>query len=68
MVTCTTIGYGDFAPQTGAGRLVVVLYSAVGIPFTAVVASKYGQLFLDGVSVSTPWANSCRDAFLLSLA
>ena len=31
VVTLTTIGYGDFAPQTDAGKLFTVLYIVTGI-------------------------------------
>ncbi|KIX21445.1 hypothetical protein SY27_06965 [Flavobacterium sp. 316] len=31
VVTLTTIGYGDFAPQTDAGKLFTVLYIVIGI-------------------------------------
>lgn len=31
VVTLTTIGYGDFSPQTDAGKLFTVLYIVVGI-------------------------------------
>jgi voltage-gated potassium channel len=31
VVTLTTIGYGDFSPQTDAGKLFTVLYIVAGI-------------------------------------
>tara|TARA_B110000503_G_scaffold138332_2_gene224321 strand:+ start:1114 stop:1458 length:345 start_codon:yes stop_codon:yes gene_type:complete len=31
VVTLTTIGYGDFAPQTDAGKLFTILYIITGI-------------------------------------
>ncbi|KAF2518595.1 two pore domain potassium channel family protein [Flavobacterium salilacus subsp. salilacus] len=31
VVTLTTIGFGDFAPQTDAGKLFTVLYIVMGI-------------------------------------
>ncbi|MFT5754634.1 MAG: voltage-gated potassium channel [Flavobacterium sp.] len=31
VVTLTTIGYGDFAPQTDEGKLFTILYIVVGI-------------------------------------
>jgi voltage-gated potassium channel len=30
-VTLTTVGYGDFAPQTDAGKLFTAIYAFVGI-------------------------------------
>jgi hypothetical protein len=31
IITLTTIGYGDFAPQTDAGKIFTILYIFVGI-------------------------------------
>lgn len=31
VVTLTTIGYGDFTPQTDAGKLFTILYIVIGI-------------------------------------
>lgn len=48
VVTLTTIGYGDFAPQTDAGKLFTVIYMLVGLAaFTAFItalASKQERL------------------------
>jgi voltage-gated potassium channel Kch len=31
VVTLTTVGYGDFSPQTNAGKLFTVLYIIIGV-------------------------------------
>ena len=56
VVTLTTIGYGDVAPVSGGGRVFLVIYALVGLPFMAFIASVYGNLFLDGFTsiVSAP--------------
>jgi voltage-gated potassium channel len=47
VVTLTTVGYGDFAPQTDAGKLFTALYALVGIgillAFVTTLAGKMSQ-------------------------
>src|ERR687895_1455298 len=47
VVTLTTVGYGDFAPQTDAGKLFTALYVLVGVgvllAFITTVAAKVVQ-------------------------
>ena len=38
VITLTTVGYGDIAPQTDAGKLFTVLYVVAGIGIIAVFA------------------------------
>ena len=79
IVTLTTVGYGDKAPKTGAGRIIAVLWMLSGIliisSFTAAVTSALtvGQLRsrirgpgdLLGVSVATV-ADSTSQSYLQS--
>jgi voltage-gated potassium channel len=47
VVTLTTVGYGDFAPQTDAGKLFTALYVLVGVgillSFVTTVATRVSQ-------------------------
>jgi len=47
VVTLTTVGYGDFAPQTDVGKLFTALYVLVGIgillTFVTTLAAKMSQ-------------------------
>lgn len=49
----TTIGYGNIAPVTTAGRVFCILFAIVGIPFTLSVIADVGQIF--ATLVSTLW-------------
>jgi len=49
----TTIGYGNIAPVTTAGRVFCILYAIVGIPFTLSVIADVGQIF--ATLISTLW-------------
>jgi voltage-gated potassium channel len=48
VVTLTTVGYGDFAPQTDAGKLFTTLYVLVGVgillSFVTTVATRAAQM------------------------
>ncbi|KAK6748592.1 hypothetical protein RB195_001299 [Necator americanus] len=39
----TTIGYGNVAPRTFNGRLFVILYGLVGVPFTMLAIANLGK-------------------------
>jgi voltage-gated potassium channel len=47
VVTLTTVGYGDFAPETDAGKLFTAVYVLVGIgillTFVTTIAGKMSQ-------------------------
>jgi voltage-gated potassium channel Kch len=40
-ITLTTVGYGDFSPQTHAGRIIAIVYIVFGLSF---VASSLGTV------------------------
>ncbi len=47
VITLTTVGYGDFAPETDAGKLFTAVYALVGIgillTFVTTLAGKMSQ-------------------------
>ena len=48
VVTLTTVGYGDFAPETDAGKLFTAVYVLVGVgillAFVTTIATKMSQV------------------------
>jgi voltage-gated potassium channel len=64
VVTLTTVGYGDFAPQTDAGKLFTAVYVLVGVgillAFVTTVATKAAQMPLLHQPSSEP-AQADRD-------
>jgi hypothetical protein len=52
----TSIGYGDFAPQTAAGRLFFCVYALVSIPVAGVCFGRVASAVVDLAS----WAAACR--------
>jgi len=47
----TTVGYGNMAPVTVAGRAFSILFAMIGIPFTLSVIADVGQIFATLVSL-----------------
>uniref|UniRef100_A0AAF5DQ60 Potassium channel domain-containing protein n=1 Tax=Strongyloides stercoralis TaxID=6248 RepID=A0AAF5DQ60_STRER len=43
----TTIGYGNTAPQTTAGRLFVIFYGLIGVPFTMLAIANFGKFLAE---------------------
>uniref|UniRef100_A0AC35TZE3 Potassium channel subfamily K member 18 n=1 Tax=Rhabditophanes sp. KR3021 TaxID=114890 RepID=A0AC35TZE3_9BILA len=43
----TTIGYGNTAPQTTNGRLFVIFYGLIGVPFTMLVIANLGKFLAE---------------------
>jgi len=50
-VTLTTIGYGDYTPQTTAGRCVVIPFAFMGLGITSFMLTETTRFFVDKVSV-----------------
>jgi voltage-gated potassium channel len=46
MTTVTTVGYGDYAPQTHAGRLLAIAVMLVGIGFVAILTAAAAERFM----------------------
>jgi voltage-gated potassium channel len=64
VVTLTTVGYGDFAPETDAGKLFTAVYVLVGIgillAFVTTVAAKVSQMPLLHAPKSQRTSSSSR--------
>ncbi|KHN77956.1 TWiK family of potassium channels protein 9 [Toxocara canis] len=43
----TTIGYGNVAPKTTEGRLFVIIYGLIGIPFTMLAIANLGKFLAE---------------------
>ena len=46
IVTTTTVGYGDIAPETGTGRLIAVVLMLAGTALIATVAASVSAYFI----------------------
>lgn len=47
-VTLTTVGYGDFAPQTDAGKIFTAIYAFLGIGLFFGFAAGVFELIING--------------------
>ncbi|CAB3403323.1 unnamed protein product [Caenorhabditis bovis] len=54
----TTIGYGNIAPRTMAGRALSVIYAIIGIPLVLAILSKCGKWLTTTLSIY--WQQHCR--------
>ncbi|XP_046471431.1 TWiK family of potassium channels protein 7 isoform X2 [Neodiprion pinetum] len=45
----TTIGYGDIAPKTQAGKAITIVYAIFGIPMFLIILADFGKLFTRGM-------------------
>jgi len=50
-VTITTIGYGDYTPQTTAGRCVVIPFAFTGLGITSFLLTEATRFFVNKVSI-----------------
>jgi voltage-gated potassium channel Kch len=50
VVTLTTVGYGDFTPDTTAGKLFTVVYTLFGLSLIAVFAKSLAEVHVQRVS------------------
>lgn len=49
MITISTVGYGDFSPQTPAGKLFTVAYLVVGIGLFVVATAAFAEQLLQHI-------------------
>ena len=47
LTTVTTVGYGDYAPETSAGRVIALLVMVVGIGFVALLTAAAAERFVN---------------------
>lgn len=48
ITTVTTVGYGDYAPKTDAGRALAVAVMVIGIGFVAILTAAAAERFMSG--------------------
>ena len=46
IVTMTTVGYGDFSPETPAGRIFAVLIMFIGISLVSLLTASISSIFV----------------------
>jgi len=57
--TMTTVGYGDYAPVTGGGRIIAAGVMLVGIGFVAFLTAAVAQRFVAQIEEPKPeWEES----------
>ncbi|XP_017125357.1 open rectifier potassium channel protein 1 isoform X2 [Drosophila elegans] len=42
---CSTVGYGNISPTTFAGRMIMIVYSVIGIPVNGILFAGLGEYF-----------------------
>ncbi|KAL9881378.1 open rectifier K[+] channel 1 isoform 1-T7 [Glossina fuscipes fuscipes] len=42
---CSTVGYGNIAPTTTLGRMIMIAYSVIGIPVNSILFAGLGEYF-----------------------
>ncbi|VDD85593.1 unnamed protein product [Enterobius vermicularis] len=53
----TTIGYGNFHPETNAGRIVSMVYAFCGIPLVFTIMFEWGFLYFSWLEMFWKWFN-----------
>uniref|UniRef100_A0A0N5ARB1 Ion_trans_2 domain-containing protein n=1 Tax=Syphacia muris TaxID=451379 RepID=A0A0N5ARB1_9BILA len=53
----TTIGYGNFHPETNAGRIVSMVYAFCGIPLVFTIMFEWGFLYFSWLEIFWRWFN-----------
>lgn len=47
---CSTVGYGNISPSTTLGRMIMIVYSVIGIPINGILFAGLGEYFGKTVS------------------
>ncbi|THU91876.1 voltage-gated potassium channel [Dendrothele bispora CBS 962.96] len=55
-ITLLTIGYGDFVPQSNAGKPFFVLWTLIAVPTVTILISNMGGTVVRWVEKGTEWA------------
>ncbi|XP_049829106.1 TWiK family of potassium channels protein 7-like [Schistocerca gregaria] len=55
----TTIGYGNLAPKTAAGKVATMVYAIVGVPLMLLCLSNLGALLADTFQFAYSQAHAC---------
>jgi len=50
-IMISIIGYGNLHPTSGTGRILVLVYSLIGIPLNGIVLTQLGSFFESRVSI-----------------
>lgn len=54
LTTVTTVGYGDYTPETSAGRIIALAVMAVGIGFVALITAAAAERFMQAGESQSP--------------
>uniref|UniRef100_A0A0A9Z728 Open rectifier potassium channel protein 1 n=2 Tax=Lygus hesperus TaxID=30085 RepID=A0A0A9Z728_LYGHE len=45
LTTLSTIGYGNLYPSSNEGKMILIVYALIGIPFTTIILARLGDFF-----------------------